>query len=461
MTRLRPRSVRGRAVLSAGLAVLAGSVLVSVAAVAAVSSATTRALDESLATSLTDVVAQVSDEPLGAHGAIDLPTLDARDPAIVQVVDRSGRVVASTHRLPGGVRICPSGVPEGAAVTTQLDAPHATGTFRVLQETVTLHGRDLLVCAARSEEQAATTEAALLRVLAVVVPAITLLVCVLVWRQVGRALTAVSRLSQEADHLRTLDSGRLGVPGTGDEVEELAVTLNTLLDRLHDQASATRRFVADAGHELRTPLTSLRLALELAADHDDDRPWVDEAHQDVDRLATLVDDLLVLARADGGAPTRLERVDLPALLLGEVDLARRLRPEVSVDVEGGPVTLTTDPRGVRRAVGNLLSNAVHHAVSRVVLSVREHERQVVIDVVDDGPGVPADEVERIFERFVRLDDARDRDAGGSGLGLAIVAAFAEQCGGSVTASPGPGGRFHLVLPLDPVEGGRPAPRTTS
>lgn len=454
MTLPRPRSIRARSVVSAGVIVLLGAGLISVIALAAVRGAASRSIDDALAATVSDVNAQLVDNPPTTGTTIELPQIDARNPTLVQVVDSTGVAVATTPGISSTVTLCDDiDVHSTKVQTVDLAYPHASGTFRVLAQPVTASGHTYTVCAARSDEQAESTTRTAFAVLALVVPAITLLVCLLVARQVGRALTAVSELSNEADRLRSLETGRLGVPDTGDEVEALALTLNQLLDRLHDQSRTTQRFIADAGHELRTPLTSLSLALELAPRTDDD--WMLGAHQDLDRLTELVDDLLALARTDSGAPQHLTAVSVPADLLDEVDLVRRLRPELDIDVEGDDIHLLTDAPGLRRAVRNLLTNASRHAVDRVTLTSHEQDGFAIVEVADDGPGIPADQVERVFDRFVRLDPARARDDGGSGLGLSIVASFAKSVGGDATARPGPGGSFTLRVPLEPsVPGSR-------
>ncbi len=442
-----PRSLRARAVISAGVVVFVGGVLVALVAVITVTGAATRSLDDALHTSANDVIAQLKTNPPTSGDPISLPALDPRDPIVVQVVDGQGIPIATTPGVSSAARICPSGPPEtGEAQTVDLAWPGLTGTFRVLTVPLRAGGQSLRVCAARSDSQVESTRDSVLMVLAGTIPIITVLVCLLVARQVGRALAAVSDLTVEADRLRTLDEGRLPVPDTGDEVENLARTLNTMLDRLHEQSTATRQFVADAGHELRTPLTSLRMALELGQDDPaDDLSWVDDALLDVDRLTALVDDLLVLARADSGEDLRPVSLIVPDAVEDEVARASRIREGITVR-SSGRVAAIADARALRRAVGNLLSNAVQHATSTVDLVCTGEGGWVVLEVTDDGPGIPADQVRHVFERFVRLDPGRARDDGGSGLGLAIVEAFAEQSHGDVTAYAGPGGRFVLRLP---------------
>ena len=429
----RPRSVKARSAVAAGAAVLVGSVLVSAVALVLVQGAVTRSLDDALSASAGGVIAQLSENPPSSGDPVQLPVLDPRDPVVVQIVDAVGTPVASTPGVDARARICPAGPRNPGVSTTTVDLaqPGLVGTFRVQTTETLADGVPYVVCAARSSDAAEATRRAVLVAMGLVILAVTALVVLLVARAVGAALSAVADLTTEADRLRNLDAGRLGVPDTGDEVEHLATTLNELLDRLHNQEKATRQFVADAGHELRTPLTSLRLELELAGSDGSDSS---------------------LARADAGQRPKAQHVTLPECIADEVTNANRLRDGVHVTLHAESATAVSDLPALRRAVRNLLSNAVRHAEQQVEVRVAPVGSWVVIEVLDDGPGVPLSETRRIFERFTRLDDARARDSGGSGLGLAIVAAYAQSSEGDVVAHPGPGGRFVLRLPrADPPQ----------
>lgn len=445
MNHLRLRSLRARSAAAAGAAVLLGSALIGALALALVQTAGARSLDAALQASTADVLAQLQENPPSSGDPVQLPPLDPADPVVVQIVDAAGEPVATTPGVATGARVCAT--PAGTdAESVELDQPGLSGTFRVMATHVETGGDSYTVCAARNDESAEATRLAVLAALAAAILAVTALVVLFVTRGVGTALSAVSALTQEADRLGTLDAGRLTIPDTGDEIERLAVTFNALLDRLHEQQQATRRFVADAGHELRTPLASLRLDLELAELDASPRAVPSEAISDVDRLAALVDDLLVLARADAGEPADPVPVRLPDTLLDEIQQAGRLAPEVAVSMTGDPCEAMVDEQGLRRAVRNLLTNAVRHARTDVHVRIHSGRDRISIEVLDDGPGLPPDQTERVFERFTRLDDARSRDAGGSGLGLAIVAEFARQNHGSARAYPGPSGRFVLQVP---------------
>lgn len=287
--------------------------------------------------------------------------------------------------------------------------------------------------------------------LAIAVPAVILLVATTTWFVVGRSLRPVTRIRAKADAITAdrLDQ-RVPVPDSGDEIAALATTVNGMLDRLDDAARAQRRFVSDASHELRSPLATIRQYAELADAHPETTSTAELAgvvKEEGLRLQALVDALLMLARLDEGDDGRQEQIDLDDIALAE---AARLRASgVSVDGSGiGPGRVNADPRLIARLVRNLADNAARHARGRIAIRVERHGETVVLEFEDDGDGIPPQERDRVFERFVRLDDARARDAGGSGLGLSIVRGVAEASHGTVTVdeSRWAGARFTVTLP---------------
>jgi signal transduction histidine kinase len=294
------------------------------------------------------------------------------------------------------------------------------------------------------------------RLLLLGLPALLLIAAMVTWRVVGRALAPVEAIRTSVDEVSAADlSQRVPEPASRDEVARLATTMNRMLGRLEESQARQRRFVADASHELRSPVTILRQHAEVARAHPA-RASLDDLSDTVLaealRLQRLIDDLLVLARADEQRLTvRPRPLDLDDVVLEEV---RRLRTTTSLDVDASAVSagpVAGDADGMRRVVRNIVDNAARHAAGRVALSLSlsENGGTVVLLVDDDGPGVlPADR-ERVFQRFVRLDDARARDQGGSGLGLAIVAEIVIAHGGAVrlTEAPGLGGaRVEITLP---------------
>jgi signal transduction histidine kinase len=246
------------------------------------------------------------------------------------------------------------------------------------------------------------------------------------------------------------------VPAGRDELAKLAETMNDVLERLGRADSSRRAFVADAGHELRSPLTTIRVLLDMLAE---DRPEserrviAERASAETDRLSVLVQDLLELASADEGA-LRLERVevDLDDVVLAETASLRARGMPVAVTVE--PTRVVGDPHRLGRVVRNLLENAERHRENEVRLTLDHDAGDALILVDNDGPPVAPEERERIFWRFVRLDDSRTRDTGGTGLGLAIVAEIVRAHGGTVRAEVAPDGwcRFSVRLPLGRTPG---------
>jgi len=279
-----------------------------------------------------------------------------------------------------------------------------------------------------------------------------------------RAMSPVARLTGAAKEIaRTRDpSVRLPKPEADDEVADLARTLEEMLaalDSAQDETEAAldrqREFVADASHELRTPLTSILTNLELleAGLEGEDREIAASALRSSQRMRRLVADLLLLARADTGRQTRREPVDLGSVLR---EAAGELAPtamdhELVVDADRQGLVVEGVPDDLHRLSLNLIGNAVAHTPpgTTVHASVQRDGATIVLIVEDDGPGVPPELGERIFERFVRgSGDTGDNAKGGSGLGLAIVRAVAEGHGGSVTlgSPPGGGARFVVRLP---------------
>ena len=270
-------------------------------------------------------------------------------------------------------------------------------------------------------------------------PAVLLLVAALTWFLIGRALAPVTAIRQKFTEITASDlHQRVPVPPARDEVARLAVAMNATLDRLEAAVLQHRRFVADAAHELRSPIATLRTRLELGRATAPE--LAGEALVDVGRVQSLAGDLLLLARLDAGEPPRTENVDLgQAAAEAAAEAAMRSdRPGVQLDLDIAPDVVVAGVRGqLGRLVGNLTDNALRHATSAVLVRVTP---DAVVEVRDDGPGIPLERRDAVFDRFTRLDEARTRDAGGSGLGLAIARDIARAHGGTlVVASDRPRG----------------------
>ncbi len=276
----------------------------------------------------------------------------------------------------------------------------------------------------------------------------------------GRALAPVDRITATARGITARELGsRLEVPPTGDELQRLSETLNDMLARLEAAFLEARRFTADASHELRTPISVIRTSAEIALRRD--RPAVEyrqalsDIQREAERTSTLVQDLLTLARADAGVDG-LQRTDVDL-----VSLANGVRQRFAASCEGAglsleadtpatPVLLNGDLAAISRLAVILVDNAVKYtpAPGRVTVRIRPEKRTAVLEVEDTGPGIAAEDLPRVFDRFYRADKARSRDSGGAGLGLSIARWIAERHGGSIAidSQPGCGCRVTVRLP---------------
>ncbi len=274
------------------------------------------------------------------------------------------------------------------------------------------------------------------------------------WVVTGRALRPVESIRRQVERIGAEDlHRRVPEPTAHDEIGRLAQTMNAMLSRLEDSQDRQRRFVEDASHELRSPLTGMRAELELELERspgDSRQETTRELLADTVRLQRLVEDLLTIAVADASTLDAAHRqaIDLDEIVLAE---SRRLRAHTTLEVDTSQVSgaqYEVNADQFVRVIRNLLDNAASHADSAVKVALQETATAVRLVVSDDGPGVPADARERIFERFARVDDARARDNGGTGLGLAIVREVIAAHGGTVTVDDSPGATFTVVLPLN-------------
>jgi signal transduction histidine kinase len=284
---------------------------------------------------------------------------------------------------------------------------------------------------------------------------LVLLVACLTWYAVGRALRPVEGIRAEfADLTAHSLQQRVPVPDSGDEVASLAETMNGTLDQLQRAVGRLRTFTSDASHELRGPLTTLKTRLELALARPDRAEWAsvgDEALRDTNRLEEIVADLLLLARMDARQPLNLRPLSVTDLLRHTVAERCPAQSVVLVTDSDRDEAVLASHSALSRLFTNLLDNALRHTRSTVTVEVCHVEHEVVVEVRDDGPGIPEPDRERVFDRFTRLDHARSRSKGGTGLGLAIARDIATAHGGTLTAqaplTTGQGARLVLTLPL--------------
>jgi len=395
----RLRAVRVRATLVAVLAVAIALVAGGTALVLGLRSELSGDVRDA-ARARAQQVARVIDAGRG------VPAPTVTDPAeeFLQVVDATGKVVAASSNVRGQPALARLKPGASASVRTPLDED----AFLVAAVGARDGDRELVVLDGRAPAGVAEATSTVTRLLLIGLPVLLVLAAAATWAAVGLALRRVARAE-----------------------------------------AAQRRFVSDASHELRSPVAAVRQHAEVALAHPgraDAQALAGTVHDEAVRMQRLVDDLLLLARADEGAPVALRRpVDLDDLVLEEL---RRLRAATGLRIDGtavGAARVAGDEDALRRLVRNLGENAARHARTRVAFTLADPgDGRVRLVVEDDGPGIPAADRARVFERFVRLDESRSRGAGGAGLGLAIVAEVAAAHGGSVRVEDG--ARFVVTLP---------------
>jgi signal transduction histidine kinase len=449
----RRRSLRARLTLitSAGLAVALA--LAAVLLASAVRSALINGLDVSARQGAVEVATLLD------QGRLPSPVPVPPDTVTVQVLNASGQIV---NVSPGADRLVSMLAPARARAAArtgqaQMLAGPPLGMPSLLRVVAVPASGGHVVIAAVSFAQVHDSLATLARALFIGTPLLFALLALAIWLVTGYTLRPIAALRRGAAEVTGNGVPRaLPVPPARDEVRSLAVTLNDMLSRLAEAQQRQRDLVSDTAHELRSPIASIRAQLEVALDHPDGLDWAETArdvHADTLRLARLTEDLLLLARLDG-QPLRRSTVDLAALCSSAAAGYAAARVPVRASADAAPCPVAGDPDALRRLLVNLLDNAVRHAASQVCVSVCSEAAWAVLTVVDDGPGIPVPERERVFGRFTRLDNARDRTGEeGAGLGLAIVRSTAEAHGGSVSLGDavsdgtGPGLRAVVRLPL--------------
>jgi heavy metal sensor kinase len=277
---------------------------------------------------------------------------------------------------------------------------------------------------------------------------------------VNRALSPVDQIATSAERISSHDlSARLPVPHTGDELERLSVALNHMIERLDGAFRYSRRFIEDASHELRTPLTVLRGEIETFAQEPRLGPeWrerLGSALEEVERLVNIVEGLFAISRLDAGeAQAEAVKFDLGQLVASTADQMSLLAEDKGITVNCAPaekVWVDGDRARMKQIVVNLLDNAIKYTPQggTIHLNVEARENKAVLEVADNGIGIPPEALPRVFERFYRVDKARSRDRGGAGLGLSIVKSICAAHQGRVEASSvqGKGSIFRVEMPL--------------
>ncbi len=475
----RAPSLRTRVAVATALAIAIAVALLGIAALSLVDHELHRSLDRDLRSRAAEVARLAATTPKLITVAGVLEGRVGTSAAYVQVVDRQGRIVARSGALGG--RVLPDAAPLRRALR---DRTAGYGDTQLGSEPLRLYAAPLASIGGGPAAGGAVAVAGatsgisdivdplrgLVLLAALAAALIAGAASVLLTR---RALRPLTRLTQGAEAIaRTGDparrlpdpsrrgtrrarrgaaaAGAPGGPAPRDEVGRLAATLNAMLTSLEQAGERERRFVDDASHELRTPLTALRGNAAYVARHGADPEALADIEADAERLATLLDDLLALAREDAAAPAP----EPPGESIAVAELARAVVAEIEPPDARARVATVVAPgadqahvRGDRaalaRALRNLVENGLRHGPpeGRVTVTVTQGVRHARIAVTDEGAGLTPAQAERAFVRFWRGDDAAP---GGSGLGLAIVRATAERHGGSVTVA---GASFTLELPL--------------
>lgn len=451
---LRRGSIRGRILRGA---LLAASVVLVVTTVAFAYT-----LDRILATTAMNAArsqaAQVSSQVVAqpARAATVLASVPTQG-AILQLVESDGTVRATSSSVAAHRPVSRLRPTAGQTLTAQVDGipqdPHdpyavvAVGLSRQVANGATV----LLVAVPLQFETTLVKGAA--GILAVLALALLSWLVWLINRVIGSVLRPVEQIRSSVATIRTSGSeARVPVPSGDDEITALAITMNQMLERLEKADASQRSFVSNASHELRSPLTTVRAIAETSPRGlDPEQTQVVVA--EVVRMQGMVDDLLTLAKADDNGLRLVQQdVDVDELVMAEVRRLRAATPlQVTSTVE--PARVTGDELRLGQVLQNLTDNATRHARSSIRLACAVDGTDVVVTVDNDGDPITPGSREAVFDRFVRLQEARDRDTGGSGLGLAIVRAVVTAQGGSVTATEAADGwcRFRVALPAQVAE----------
>lgn len=280
------------------------------------------------------------------------------------------------------------------------------------------------------------------------VPSLVVAVGILAWFMTGRALKPVSAITKQVQEITgsTLLL-RVPEPDTHDEIGELATTMNGMLDRLERSAENQKKFLSDASHELRSPVAAIRAQLETALLHPDSTDWNQVGKtvlREDERLGFLVDNLLAMSRLEEGVRRPAAEVDLDEIIFDQLDSNDAITVDCSAVLAGRVMGV---PDEITSVVRNLYDNAMHHAVSKIRISLDTFGHTVRFSVGDDGPGVPIEDREKVFERFTRLEESRHRDSGGSGIGLALSKRIVEAHEGRIWVEDSSLGGAEFVVEL--------------
>jgi two-component system OmpR family sensor kinase len=364
----------------------------------------------------------------------------SREEGFGELVAENGRVIAFTPDV-GHRNLVPARyLGQAGRQPVFFELKHLEGISKHARLLARPVSGDLVLVVGTTLKDRGRANKSLVRALLIGMPVALLLAIVAAIALIGSALRPVERMRRRAETISAGEANaRLPLPEAQDEIRRLGETLNEMLARLQQAFARERAFVADASHELRTPLAILKAELELASrgkrTNEELSAAVESAVEEVDRLTRLAEDLLVLARADGGRlPVRKQTQELEPLLRQVADrfAARASAHDRDIQLEmPEELEAPVDGERIRQAIGNLVDNSLVHGSGDVRLSARRVNGRVELHVEDGGPGFPDEFIAHAFERFTRGDAARGR--GGTGLGLAIVDAIARGHAGTAHA----------------------------
>ena len=412
--------------------------------------------------SLAATLARVMHEEFNERGDLNIAAAEMR--AALDVPGRATAILAVNgtpilahwHGLPPGAVASAIDSSPGHAVTVA----DGSRTWRVVTKRETSPLGHFVVLVAGDLAQLDRQHVLLERVLLAATPLMVLVTAVVSWWVASSALRPVRAMAGQAGRITAhAADGRLATPTAEDELGQLARAFNSLLDRLRAALQMQRQFMADASHELRTPVSVIQTATEVTLqrptrEHWEYREALSIINEQSSRLSRMVEGMLVLARADAGGYTLVRRTLYLDEVVGECARATAVVAATKgielVTELPSDLSIMGDEGLLRQMVTNLLDNAVQYSPPQgcVTVSLKRDPTHAILTVSDTGPGIPAGERDRVFERFVRLDAARSRPSG-AGLGLPIARWIAEQHGGTLAVEPGEhaGSRLVARLPL--------------
>jgi len=403
-----------------------------------------QAVNHSLQTGSIDVLRSELDEDSELRPQSDL----------LQIWDDQGSLIYQSAPLKA------SGLPPAIATSRTTIMWIGGEPIRVLQGSTTVNRRLYRIQVAARMGEFYEALGRFRERLLIIAPLALLLASALGYLMSRRALAPVDQITQTAQKIHAHNlSARLTVPGSGDELQRLAETLNQMLQRIEAALDRVSRFSADASHELRTPITIMRTRAELALRRPrtlaENRQTLEQLHTELVQTSELLDNLMLLARADSEAeqlrfePANIEHV-LKDALAQVSPIADQKRVSLHAVLPQHPICIAGDRQLLQRLFLILIDNAVKYTppLGHVSIALAAEDGMIIVSVRDTGIGISDEDLPHIFDRFYRADKARSRELGGAGLGLSIGRWIAEAHGGSVHAEsqPGTGSIFKVVLP---------------